>query len=36
LYGNDASLVLRRKEASASEAVLEIRYELGDAPLEER
>jgi hypothetical protein len=27
LYGSDASLVLRRKEATATEAVLEIRYE---------
>jgi LytS/YehU family sensor histidine kinase len=27
LYGNDASLVLRRKETSATEAVLELRYE---------
>jgi len=27
LYGSDASLVLRRKEPSATEAVLEIRYE---------
>lgn len=28
LYGSDASLVLRRREASATEAVLEIRYEI--------
>jgi LytS/YehU family sensor histidine kinase len=34
LYGADASLVLRRREASATEAVLEIRYEPG-APLVE-
>ena len=31
LYGNDASLVLRRKEGSATEAVLEIRYESAGA-----
>jgi len=31
LYGTDASLVLRPKEGSATEAVLEIRYEPGDA-----
>jgi len=31
LYGSDASLVLRRVEASATEAVLEIRHEPGGA-----
>jgi hypothetical protein len=31
LYGSDASLVLRQREASATEAVLEIRYEPGEA-----
>jgi len=33
LYGSDASLVLRRKEASATEAVLEFRHEPGSALL---
>ena len=30
LYGSDASLVLRRRDAGATEAVLEIRYEPGE------